>query len=71
MFSTEFSEFNDIIFMTLKGLKPATSCVRDQHATTIEPNSCFSDLSVSLNSPKALLHLGKTPLPRHHNESVK
>ena len=56
---------------------PATSCVRDQHATSaparhmwkigslIEPNSCFSDLSVSLNSlnsVKDLLHLGKTPL---------
>ena len=56
---------------------PATSCVRDQHATTAPArhmwqigslnwtHSCFSDLSVSLsslNSVKVLLHLDKTPI---------
>ena len=29
----------------------------------IDPNSCFSDLSDSLNSMKALLHLGKLHWP--------
>ena len=53
-----------------------TSCVRDRddhrdRGSTAdpytEPNSCFSDLSDSLNllnsvnSMKVLLHLGKTP----------
>ena len=36
MFFTEFAEFSDKKFMTLKGTQtchPATSCVRDQHAT--------------------------------------
>ena len=32
---TECSEFSDKnIVITVKGLEPATSCVRDQHATT-------------------------------------
>ena len=32
---TEFAEFSDKkIVITVRGLKPATSCVRDQHATT-------------------------------------
>ena len=49
---------------TVKGLKHATSCVREQDATTTLPqsNSCFSDLSDSPNSLKALLHLGKTSM---------
>ena len=34
MFLTEFSEFSHKKFMTLTGLELATSCVRDQHATT-------------------------------------
>ena len=34
MFFTEFAEFSEKQFMILKGLEPATSCVRDQHATT-------------------------------------
>ena len=55
------------ICLQLKGLEPATSCVRDQDATTvpvqdtcerqdlkIEPNSCFIDLSDSLISLKSL-----------------
>ena len=33
MFFTEFSEFSDKNIMTLKGLEPGTSCVRDQDAT--------------------------------------
>ena len=33
MFFTEFSEFSAKKCMTLKGLEPATSCVRYQHAT--------------------------------------
>ena len=33
---TEFSKFNDKIFvLTIKGLEPDTSCVRDQDATTL------------------------------------
>ena len=36
MFFTEFAEFSDKKFMTLKGLEPGTSRVRDQDAT-IEP----------------------------------
>ena len=39
MFFTEFAEFSDKKIMTLKGLEPATqpptSCVGDQHATTV------------------------------------
>ena len=32
---TEFREFNDKIFdITVRGLEPATSCIRDQDATT-------------------------------------
>ena len=51
-----------IFIIAVKGLKAATSCVRDQGATTaparhmcerqdlcIEPNLCFSDLSDCLN----------------------
>ena len=60
-----------IFFITVKVLEPVTSCVKDQDGTTcerIEPNSCFSDLSVSLNSLnslnsiKVLLCLGKNPM---------
>ena len=33
---TEFAEFSDkIFFIELKGFEPATSCVRDQDATTV------------------------------------
>ena len=33
---TKFSEFSDKIFViTVKGLEPATSCVRDEDATTV------------------------------------
>ena len=35
MFFTEFAEFSDKKFMTLKGFEPATSFVRDQHAITV------------------------------------
>ena len=61
--------------ITVKGLEPATSCVREQDVTTvpsrhmwetpwIEADLWSSDLSNSpnlLNSVKVQLHLGKTP----------
>ena len=31
----EFSEFSDKKYLSLKGLEPATSYVRDQNATTL------------------------------------
>ena len=34
MFSLKFSEFSDKKYFPLKGLEPATSCVRDQDVTT-------------------------------------
>ena len=34
MFFTEFSKFSDKKLFTVKGLEPATSCVREQDATT-------------------------------------
>ena len=58
---TELAEFSDKIYYILKRLfQPATSCVRDQDTNAapldtgsredLESNSCFSDLSDSLNS---------------------
>ena len=32
---TEFRKFNDKRYLSLKGLKSLTSCVRDQDATTL------------------------------------
>ena len=64
---TEFTEFSDKKYHFFKTLfEIATSCVRDQDAATapvrhryrkdlkIEPISCFSDLSYSLNSLNSL-----------------
>ena len=66
-----------IFVITVKGLYPATICVRNMDATTVPARHlletrflnwtylCFSDLSDSpnsLNSMKVLLHLGKTPI---------
>ena len=34
MFFTEFAEFSDKKIHDIKGLEPATSCVRDQYVTT-------------------------------------
>ena len=41
---------------------------RERQGLLFEPNSCFSDLSNSLNSKKVLLHLGKTVLLQHNFE---
>ena len=66
---------------TVKGLEPATSCVRDQDATTAPARHMWETgslnwvqfmlqwLSVSLNSlnsVKVLLHLGKTQVTFKH-----
>ena len=67
---TEFSEFNDIFVITVKGLnQDATTGQQDtRERQDLEPNSCVRDLSDSLNSInslnslKVLLHLGKTPI---------
>ena len=75
---TEFSKFSDKKFtITVKGLVPATSCIRDQDATTVPARHMWETgslnwaqfmhqwLSVSpnsLNSVKVLRYLGKTPM---------
>ena len=33
---TELAEFSDKKYLSLKGLEPVTSCVRDQHDTTAQ-----------------------------------
>ena len=70
------TEFNEFGVITVKGLEPATQSplVRDQGATTVPARHMLETgslnqgqfmlqwLSISLNSVKVLLHLGKTPL---------
>ena len=58
-------------------LESVTSCVRKQHSTSapqgggqqkrslIDTDSCFGDLSDSLNSLKVLFDSGKLPLSGH------
>ena len=69
MFSlNSLNSVTKIFVIAVKGLEPATSCVRDQDATraaAIESNLWLSDLSDSLNllnslgSMKVLLNSGK------------
>ena len=82
-FFTEFSDKN--ICHTIKGLETATSCLGDQDATTaparhmqrqdlqIEPNSCFSDLSDSLNSLNSVkvLFMWCTPILQHFQGKLR
>ena len=70
---TEFSEFSDKKYLTVKGLEIATQPSlaletrmlpkRQQDTSETgslnDSNSCFGDLSDSLNSVKVLVHLGK------------
>ena len=71
----EFSDKNNIILKTLarthyllcerQGLYHCATDTSDREDSKIDPDSCltdFSDSLNSLNSVKVLLHLGKTPL---------
>ena len=76
---TEFSEFRDqkkYFIKRIAVLKPAVSCIRNQHSTSvpqghwwqrrslIDTYSCFSDMSDSLNSlnsPKVMFFFRKNP----------
>ena len=42
-----FTEFSDKKFMILKGLEPATSCVRDQHANTVPARTHVRDWTLN------------------------
>ena len=72
-----------IFVITVREFEPATSCVRDQDATTaparqcerqdlyIQPNLCISDLSDSLNllNLRNLLNLMKSSVPFRKNSN--
>ena len=66
-------------YVSLKGLELATSCVRNQYATTAPARHMWEKGSLNwaqfmlqwfirlLNSMKVPLHLGKTPLSHYYN----